>query len=92
MARKRPDLITWQEMHSLENLRGVPLHLNPELHLSRIRKDMTEFYRAHPNPTRDDLLRQATTIDNIDRYSQDLSCRVFAGCRCGDVPEQMTLA
>ena len=39
-----------------------------------------------------ELVLKYPPLRNIDRYSQDLSCRVFARCRCGDVPEQMTLA
>ena len=52
------------ELHSLENLRGIPKTSNPELHLSRIRKQWNEFYRTHPNPTKRQLLDFATRIDD----------------------------
>lgn len=32
------DLFTYDEIHSIENLRGIPNELNGDLHLSKIRK------------------------------------------------------
>jgi hypothetical protein len=58
-------LVSWQEMHSLENLRGIPISLNPDVHLSKIRKRWEQFYKAHANvpPTKQQLLDFATKID-----------------------------
>ncbi|MBQ0926658.1 putative T7SS-secreted protein [Saccharopolyspora endophytica] len=54
------------EMHSLDNLRGIPNELNSKMHLSDIRKDWTAFYKENPNATKQDLLDQATKMD--DKY------------------------
>ena len=58
--------ITPNEMHSLDNLRGIPKELNSKMHLSDIRKDWTAFYKENPNATKQDLLDQATKMD--DKY------------------------
>lgn len=56
---------TASEIHSLENLRGIPNELNSSLHLSDIRKAWNEFYKTHPpsSTTREDILNEATEID-----------------------------
>ncbi|MCR3721190.1 MULTISPECIES: putative T7SS-secreted protein [Prauserella salsuginis group] len=56
--------ITAAEMHSYENLRGIPKESNSRLHLSEIRKDWNDFYEKHPNATTEELLDFATHIDN----------------------------
>jgi len=56
--------LTDAEMHSLENLRGIPKELNPEFHLRSIRKDWNEWYKANPAPTKQELLDFATHVDN----------------------------
>ncbi|WP_146056881.1 hypothetical protein [Chromobacterium alticapitis] len=58
-----PGVVTEAEMHSLENLRGIPKELNSDLHLSQIRREWNQFYRQNPNPTKDQLLQKATEID-----------------------------
>lgn len=58
-----PGLVTEAEMHSLENLRGIPLEVNAKVHLSEIRKEWNAFYRTHLNPTKEQLLEKATEID-----------------------------
>jgi hypothetical protein len=64
VARDFPDLVSKSQIHSLENLRGIPKGINGETHLSQIRKMWNRFYKTHPNPTLDQLLDQATKIDN----------------------------
>lgn len=61
--RLYPGEVTWQEMHSLENLRGIPKALNNDLHLSKIRKEWNKFYLQNPEATKLALLRKATEID-----------------------------
>lgn len=62
-----PGLVSDSELHSLENLRGIPKgDVNHEVHLSAIRKEWNRFYRANPNPTKQDLLDMATSVD--DKY------------------------
>jgi hypothetical protein len=63
-ALKRfPGVVEKSEIHSLENLRGIPKTGNRELHLSKIRKEWNQFYRQNPSPTKQDLLTKATEID-----------------------------
>jgi hypothetical protein len=56
--------VSAREMHSLENLRGIPKTDNPKLHLKQIRREWDAFYREHPNATREQLLEHATRIDD----------------------------
>ena len=64
VLNKYPGLIKELEMHSLENLRGIPIAINSEIHLSKIRKMWNKFYKANPNPTKKDLLDYATKVDD----------------------------
>lgn len=59
-----PHALTPAQLHSYENLRGIPNDLNSRVHLSAIRKEWNEFYRSNPRATATDLLRKATEIDN----------------------------
>jgi hypothetical protein len=58
-----PSVVSSEEIQSLENLRGVPLNRNSDVHLSQIRKIWNSFYRTHPFPAQVDLLKQAGLID-----------------------------
>jgi hypothetical protein len=58
-------LISKSEMHSLENLRGIPIDLNNDIHLSQIRRLWNQFYRTVPNPNQQQLLDKATQIDQM---------------------------
>ncbi|WP_309103521.1 hypothetical protein [Microbacterium sp.] len=63
-----PDLITPAQMHSPENLRGIPEGINSAVHLSAIRKMWNQFYTHYGNlgrtPTQAELLDYATLIDD----------------------------
>ena len=62
-----PGVVSDSEMHSLENLRGIPKgSVNNRVHLSEIRKEWNKFYKANPNASQQDLLDFATKID--DKY------------------------
>jgi len=61
--RRYPRTVNKSEIHSLENLRGVPKARNSKLHLSAIRKEWNKFYRQVKNPTKQQLLDWATRID-----------------------------
>lgn len=50
MLKKYPDLFDPLEIHSLENLRGIPFDQNRVLHLSEIRKDWNQFYIESETP------------------------------------------
>lgn len=61
--KRYPGVITESEMHSLENLRGIPKVINSDVHLSQIRKIWNKFYKENANPTKQQILDQATIID-----------------------------
>jgi len=58
-----PGVVTEEQIHSLENLRGIPNEVNSDLHLSQIRREWNQFYRQTPNATQEQLLQKATEID-----------------------------
>jgi hypothetical protein len=69
VLRRYPGVVTESQMHSLENLRGIPIDANPRLHLSEIRRLWNTFYKDFPSgvggtpPTAQQLLDFATNID-----------------------------
>ncbi|WP_254618369.1 RHS repeat-associated core domain-containing protein, partial [Vibrio metschnikovii] len=64
VLKRYPDVVSESEMHSLENLRGIPKEVNSDVHLSKIRKEWNRFYRENPSPTKQQLLDKATEIDD----------------------------
>lgn len=60
--------ITAAEMNSSQNLRGIPEHLNGDVHLSGIRRMWNQFYKhyddSNTTPTRQDLLDFANLVDD----------------------------
>lgn len=73
VMRKFPGVVTPNEMHSLENLRGIPKgDTNNEVHLSDIRKEWNRFYRPYlasgTKPSKEELLQFATKMD--DKHGQ----------------------
>lgn len=60
-----PNAVTPSEIHSLENLRGIPPEINADVHLSKIRMLWDDFYIDHPNATRQELLDFATKVDDL---------------------------
>jgi len=65
VLQKYPQLFSESEIHSIENLRGIPNSINNDIHLSQIRRIWNQFYRTNPNPLKSDLLKIATEIDNL---------------------------
>jgi RHS repeat-associated protein len=65
VLKRYPGLFDVTEIHSLENLRGIPLESNNTLHLSQIRRSWNGFYRTNPAPTREDVLSHATEVDRL---------------------------
>jgi len=64
VLRLYPGVLDEYEIHSLENLRGIPKALNRTLHLQTIRRKWDAFYKKHPvTVTKEQLLRKATEID-----------------------------
>ena len=74
VLNKYPGIITKKEMHSLDNLRGVPKEINSDLHLKQIRKEWDDFYDSFDDvgaiPTKQQLLDKAKEIDDLfgDRF------------------------
>ncbi|WP_245437170.1 hypothetical protein [Mesorhizobium helmanticense] len=56
-------LVAEDEMHSLQNLRGIPKGLDDLLHKTVFRFEWNKFYRLHPQPTRQQVLDYVTYID-----------------------------
>lgn len=65
VLRRYPGLFSEAEIHSLENLRGIPVGSNSSLHLSQIRRSWNAFYRSNASPTRTDILNHATEVDRL---------------------------
>lgn len=66
VLKKYPGLFSADELHSLENLRGIPKgDINSKIHLSQIRVEWNRFYDANPNPTRREVLDQVTKVDDM---------------------------
>ncbi len=67
VSREFPGVVTEAQIHSLENLRGIPKAINSELHLSQIRLEWNRFYEpfraSGTAPTSAQLLQKATEID-----------------------------
>ncbi len=63
ILRRYPGVVSEEEMHSIENLRGIPNEISPDLHKSLIRREWNQFYRENPNPTKEQLLKKASEID-----------------------------
>jgi hypothetical protein len=58
-------LFSADEIHSLENLRGIPKGVvNSRVYLSAIRNMWNDFYASNPSPTRQDVLNYATEVDD----------------------------
>jgi uncharacterized Zn-binding protein involved in type VI secretion len=64
VLRRYPGVVSESQMHSLENLRGIPRSINSDIHLSQIRRSWNEFYRNNSNPTQAQILEHATRIDD----------------------------
>jgi hypothetical protein len=65
VLKRYPGLFSKSELHSLENLRGIPNDVNAEVHLSKIRTLWNQFYRAHPTASRQQVLDYATYVDDL---------------------------
>ncbi|WP_196772383.1 hypothetical protein [Mesorhizobium loti] len=57
------NLFAEDEMHSLPNLRGIPKELDSLLHKTIFRFEWDQFYEAHPQATRQQVLDYVTYID-----------------------------
>ncbi|MFC3958343.1 DUF4157 domain-containing protein [Halovivax cerinus] len=66
--RRYPDVVSEAEIHSLENLRGIPNQKRGQLHRGKIRQEWDLFYKKMDSRdeevTKKKLLDKATEIDN----------------------------
>lgn len=66
VLKRYPGLFKADEIHSLENLRGIPKgDINSRIHLSEIRVSWNEFYRTHPTATRQQVLDHVTEVEHM---------------------------
>lgn len=67
VLKRYKGLFTKEEIHALENLRGIPKELNNTLHLSSIRKEWNSFYKkakqAKIVPTKEQVQKFAKFVD-----------------------------
>lgn len=71
ILKKYPDVFTIEEIHALENLRGIPKEINSDIHLSKIRKDWNRFYKNHPNPTKEEIINYMIDLDK--KYGENFN-------------------
>ncbi|MEI3611232.1 LXG domain-containing protein [Pseudogracilibacillus sp. SO30301A] len=71
VLKKYPNLFTLDEIHALENLRGIPKKINSDIHLSKLRKDWNRFYRNHPNPTKEEIINYMIELDK--KYGENFN-------------------
>jgi RHS repeat-associated protein len=68
-AKKFPGSITQNQLHAIDNLRGIPKELNNKLHLSQIRMEWNRFYApfraSGTSPTFDQLSLKRLEIDKM---------------------------
>ena len=82
VLKRYPGLFSPEELHSLENLRGIPRAINNRFHLSILRRAWNAFYRTYANPTRQQVQDYTSRIDR--RYG-----RHFEPNLCEDDEEQL---
>jgi hypothetical protein len=63
VLKQYPNVVGEAELHSYENLRGIPLDVNSEVHLRDIATAWNAFYKSHPTTSKQELLDFATEID-----------------------------
>lgn len=63
VLKRHPNLFSLEEIHALENLRGIPKEINSDIHLSKIRRDWNRFYRNSPNPTKEEVINYMIELD-----------------------------
>ncbi|WP_180298670.1 hypothetical protein [Bacillus vallismortis] len=71
ILKRHPNLFSIEEIHALENLRGIPKEINSDIHLSKIRRDWNRFYRNNPNPTKEEVINYMIELDK--KYGEDFN-------------------
>ncbi|MGN7117515.1 hypothetical protein [Lysinibacillus odysseyi] len=71
ISKRHPNLFTLEEIHALENLRGIPKEINSDIHLSKIRRDWNRFYRNNPNPTKEEVISYMIELDK--KYGENFN-------------------
>jgi RHS repeat-associated protein len=60
---RRPGIFTPEELNAASNLRGIPLEMNSNLHLSQIHGAWRTFWQMNPAATRADILAFAQSLE-----------------------------
>ena len=71
MLKRHPNLFSLEEIHALENLRGIPKEINSDIHLSKIRIDWNRFYRNNPSPTKAEVINYMIELDR--KYGENFN-------------------
>ena len=71
ILKRHPNLFSLDEIHALENLRGIPKEVNNDIHLSKIRRDWNRFYRNNPNPTKEEVINYMIDLDK--KYGENFN-------------------
>ncbi|MEE3952200.1 hypothetical protein [Peribacillus frigoritolerans] len=71
ILKRHPNLFSLEEIHALENLRGIPKEVNSDIHLSKIRIDWNRFYRNNPNPTKEEVIGYMIELDQ--KYGENFN-------------------
>ncbi|MBM7585885.1 hypothetical protein JOC86_002427 [Bacillus pakistanensis] len=71
ILKRHPNLFSLDEIHALENLRGIPKEVNNNIHLSKIRRDWNRFYRNNPNPTKEEVINYMIELDK--KYGENFN-------------------
>ncbi|MEK5522905.1 LXG domain-containing protein [Heyndrickxia sp. FSL W8-0423] len=71
ILKRHPNLFSLDEIHALENLRGIPKEVNNDIHLSKIRRDWNRFYRNNPNPTKEEVINYMIELDK--KYGENFN-------------------
>jgi len=60
---RQPGTFTPEELNAASNLRGIPLEMHPDLHLSQIHGAWRTFWQMNPAATRADILAFAQSLE-----------------------------
>ena len=71
ISKRHLDLFSLEEIHALENLRGIPKEMNSDIHLSKIRIGWNRFYRNNPSPTKEEVINYMIELDK--KYGEDFN-------------------
>jgi hypothetical protein len=63
VLKKYPGVMTEAEMHAIENLRGIPNEINPDLHLGKLRTEWYRFFQENETASKEQPHKMARELD-----------------------------